>query len=209
MNNTAVKICGTGEDTSLEKMAKVMTGADKEALQGCDRGVFYVKVKRQGGIIQQAFGTNHARPLRNTTKLLGFRNAMSKKQWKRVKQLQIEKYYRSLKPSQAHSEAELFTPNTNAPEGEPTLENENTGFLRGFGKKSLSLSMEAQKTPAWIAEHLKASEPENQTPAPESETQKPPVPEENKSPGKAVIPEAAPAPEKTPEPAILKPLLKL
>lgn len=166
MNNTAVKICGTGEDTSLEKMARVMTGASKEDLQNCDRGIFYVKVKKQGGIIQQAFGTQYARPLRNNISLLGFRNGMGKDHWRAVKADQLKTYYRPLKPSASLSEADMFTPSTDTQNPEKTEKITLLGRLKGKGKKLLEEAMQEQKTPDWFAEYI--TEPEEVKPTPQN-----------------------------------------
>lgn len=96
LNNTVVKIAGTGEGTSLEAVAKFMTGASKEELQNCEMGSFYLKVKKQRGFLNFIFGDEYARLFRVTTSFLGFRNAMTAKQWENVKTSQLEQYYKPI-----------------------------------------------------------------------------------------------------------------
>lgn len=147
MNNTAIKICGTGESTSLEAMAKVMIGATKEDLQNCERGEFFIKVKKQGGILQQAFGTHYARPFRNNISLLGFRNTMSGKEWQALKGYQIENHYRSL--TGKHEAVEIIegaNPEEFTATKPQTEKRENTALFAGLKKKALDAVMRtAQK----------------------------------------------------------------
>ncbi len=169
MNNTAIKICGTGESTSLEAMAKVMIGATKEDLQNCERGEFFIKVKKQGGILQQAFGTHYARPFRNNISLLGFRNTMKPEEWKTLKAYQIEKYYRSLS---GKSEAVEIIDGANPEEfTKPTPQNEapeNLALFAGLKKKALDTVMKNAKKKR-VEEEQKNLEPETEKQA----TQKP------------------------------------
>lgn len=199
MNNTAVKICGTGEDTSLEKMAKVMTGATKEDLQNCDRGVFYIKVKKQGGTLHRAFYSEHARPIRNTTALLGFKNSMTPKEWQKVKADQINRYYRPLKPSASTSEADMFTPSTD----QNRRESEKIplfGHLKGKSKQRIEQAIQEQKTPEWYAEYIEQQEAEKPTlPKPRESTKRPPVILEHQNPEKTPTTELRTNQNHTPE----------
>lgn len=93
LNNTAVKVAGTGEGTSLEAIQKFMTGTSKEDLQNLDTGHFFVKVK-SSGILSRVLNENTAQHFRVTTSYLGNRNAMQKRQWEKVKAYQIAHYYK-------------------------------------------------------------------------------------------------------------------
>lgn len=138
MNNTAIKICGTGESASLEAMARVMTGATKEDLQNCECGEFFIKVKKQSGILQQAYGTHYARPFKNGTSLLGFKNSMSRDNWEGLKKQQIEKYYRST-IEQFEKEESIETENS---PGKKLIQNNNSpGLATGLQKKALDTQM--------------------------------------------------------------------
>lgn len=183
MNNTAVKICGTGEDSTLEKMARVMTGATKEELQNCERGQFYIKVKKQGGLIQQAFGTNYARPFRNTTALLGFRNTMLSEEWQRVKEQQLQKYYRSLSDTkEVHieqgSDPQEFLVNKKRGNEEYSPK----GLFQAQKKKALEKTIQntKQQLPDWYTKNIKPEKPvKTSTPSSKKITTSPP-----NSPGK-------------------------
>lgn len=188
MNNTAIKICGTGEDSTLEKMARVMTGVTKEELQNCERGQFYIKVKKQGGLIQQAFGTNYARPFRNTTALLGFRNSMPSEAWQKVKKQQLQEYYRPLlemKKAQVEHGVDHQEFSTNK-----KRENDvyiSKGLSQAQKKKSVEKTIQntKQQLPDWYTKNIKPEKPvrastplpkENMAPSPSSqEADNPPM----------------------------------
>lgn len=147
MNNTAIKICGTGESTSLEAMARVMVGATKEDLQNCERGEFFIKVKKQGGILQQAFGTHYARPFRSNISLLGFRNSMNRSEWKDLKAEQIEKYYRSLfQNTETVAVIEGANPEEFTNQPSSTEGTKNVALFAGLKKKALDSIMKKAKT---------------------------------------------------------------
>lgn len=96
LNNTAVKIAGRGEGSSLEAIQKVMIGASKEALQNLEKGYFFLKVQPET-IAQQHLTENLAQKIRVTTAFLGNRNRMKPQQWQKVKALQTQNYYKPLK----------------------------------------------------------------------------------------------------------------
>lgn len=96
MTNTAIKITGTGEGESLQKLSKLMTGTSADDIQNLAMGEFYIKMKRQNGLIQQAFHSNNAKKFINNITLLDFRNSMKAEQWQQVRQYQLEHYYRDL-----------------------------------------------------------------------------------------------------------------
>ena len=98
LNNTAVKIAGRGEGTSLDAIQKVMIGASKEAIQNLEKGFFYLKVQPET-IAQQHLTENLAQIFRVTTKFLGNRNRMHPKDWQAVKAYQLKNYYKSLRSS--------------------------------------------------------------------------------------------------------------
>lgn len=114
LNNTAVKIAGTGEGASLDAVAKFMTGVEKSELQNCETGKFFLKVKASRSFLAQLFIDEYARPFRVTTAFLGFRHAMHPKQWRAVKQAQIQHFYRPLLTSElptvvsGHSDPEEY-----------------------------------------------------------------------------------------------------
>lgn len=93
LNNTAVKIAGTGEGASLNEISKFMTGATKEELQNCEMGSFYLKVKKQRGFLNFIFSNEYAHLFRVTTSFLGFRHSMKSEQWEGVKDYQLKHYY--------------------------------------------------------------------------------------------------------------------
>ena len=88
LNNTAVKIAGTGEGASLEAIAKIMTGTTKEDLQNLLTGEFFVKT-RASGILETALNENLAQHFKVTTSFIGYRHAMKPKHWQSVKAYQI------------------------------------------------------------------------------------------------------------------------
>lgn len=95
LNNTAVKIAGTGEGASLDAIAKIMTGATKEELQNLETGQFLIKVK-SSGILETALSENLAQYFRVTTSYIGERHAMKPKHWQTVKKYQLKQYYKPL-----------------------------------------------------------------------------------------------------------------
>lgn len=108
-----MKIAGTGEGTSLDAVAKFMTGAEKEELQNCETGKFFLKVKSSHGFLRSIFVDEYARPFRVTTSYLGFRHAMKPKAWEQVKAFQLENFYR---PLRARRTPEIIQGHTNPSE---------------------------------------------------------------------------------------------
>lgn len=103
LNNTAVKIAGTGEGASLEAIQKFMSGVTKEALQNLQTGHFYIRVKTSG-IFSSVMMENKAQLLKVTTAYLKNSHQMHPRTWHKVTVYQREHYYReasenALKPS--------------------------------------------------------------------------------------------------------------
>lgn len=123
LNNTAVKIAGTGEGASLEAIQKFMTGATKEALQNLDTGHFLIKVK-SSGILSRVLNENQAQHFRVSTSYLGNRNAMNRRQWAKVKAYQLTNYYRATTDRTESPESDfLAVDDTNYQEIEKTAQN--------------------------------------------------------------------------------------
>ena len=95
LNNTAVKIAGTGEGASLDAIAKIMTGATKEELQNLETGQFLIKVK-SSTILETALNENLAQYFRVTTSFIGYRHAMKPNHWQSVKDYQLKHYYKPI-----------------------------------------------------------------------------------------------------------------
>jgi len=95
LNNTAVKIAGTGEGASLDAISKVMTGTTKEELQNLLTGEFFVKT-RANNILESALNENLAQKMKVTTKFIGDRHTMKPQQWQSVKEYQLKHYYKSI-----------------------------------------------------------------------------------------------------------------
>lgn len=115
LNNTAVKIAGTSEGTSLEAIKNFMNGVTKEEIQGAETGRFFVRVKPEG-IVDTVLSENKAFAFRVTTAFLGNRYAMKPKQWERVKAEQIRRHYRPMKAAlsdKKYIQAESYQKNTN------------------------------------------------------------------------------------------------
>lgn len=112
LNNTAVKIAGTGEGVSLEAVQKFMTGATKEALQNLECGKFYVKAK-SNNIFRQTITENKAHVFRVTTSYLGKRHGMKPKDWEKVRKNQLLRFYRPIDgriPAQQTSPEDIPAP---------------------------------------------------------------------------------------------------
>jgi hypothetical protein len=100
MSNTAVKICGSAEGTSLAELTKMMSGVEKEDLQYCGVGEFYIKVKdvSKQAKRQQTYGLNTARRFFAPTFLLSAntnRN-MDEDTWRKTREYQLKNYYREI-----------------------------------------------------------------------------------------------------------------
>jgi hypothetical protein len=98
MSNTAVKICGSAEGSSLSELTGMMTGAQKEDLQNCELGEFYIKVKdvRKKAKYQQTYALNTARRFFAPTFLLGEskQKSMDAEAWQKTCEYQLKNYYR-------------------------------------------------------------------------------------------------------------------
>lgn len=122
LNNTAVKIAGTGEGASLEAIQKFMNGISKEDLQNLQTGHFYVRAKTSG-IIASVLSENQAQKLKTTTAYLKNSNQMSPKKWQRVKTYQKERYYRQENAKNPTKNDFLEPDDTNYPEAENNAQN--------------------------------------------------------------------------------------
>lgn len=109
VNNTAVKITGTGEGASLEAVQKMMNGVSKEALQNLETGHFFIKVKSHS-ILQKHLSGNRAQVFQMTTAYLGHRHAMKAKHWQAVKKDQQNRYYKPLETLHNTTSAEVEQP---------------------------------------------------------------------------------------------------
>lgn len=122
LNNTAVKIAGTGEGASLEAIQKFMNGVSKEDLQNLQTGHFYVRVKTSG-IIASVLSENQAQKLKTTTAYLKNSNQMHPKKWQRVKTYQKEYYYRQEQATKSPINDFLEQADTNYPREENNAQN--------------------------------------------------------------------------------------
>ena len=87
IGNTAIKITGQGDSYTLKKMADRMR-VNEDELHGLGLGEFFVKI----------IGSRPAFKLYTTTDLLDYRHSIGAGEWERVKQDQVNRYYRPIKP---------------------------------------------------------------------------------------------------------------
>ncbi|MBL7790939.1 MAG: type IV secretion system DNA-binding domain-containing protein [Saprospiraceae bacterium] len=95
--NTKVKIVGMLNDTSKAPELSNILGVDRKVLEALPEHKFYVKIGKKKAFI-----------LHPSTKNLKNAGAMSFDDWQKVKQQQLDKYYRPLKERQPDSD--VFTP---------------------------------------------------------------------------------------------------
>jgi hypothetical protein len=123
MSNTAVKICGSAEGRSLSELSGMMTGVDREDLQYCGLGEFFIKVKdvRKKYSLQQTYGLNVGRRFFAPTFLLGEskEKSMDADTWRKTCEYQLKHYYREApKDYDSVRAAEVETGGTDSPDPE-------------------------------------------------------------------------------------------